>query len=137
MSLVKLADLDHVTFTVSDLEKSVKFYHDVFGFEIKEDYRNDASPWAIIGIPGKVYLCLYQAKTVPNENNTIMHWGFHIETSDAKALAETLSAQGVKVKTFEGSPDGVIDYGASDSIYILDPDGYSIELSTVHGGGLN
>lgn len=137
MSLIKVSDMDHVTFYVSDLENSIKFYSEVFGFEVKEDHRNDDSPWAIIGLSGKAYLCLYQKSVVNNEHNTIMHWGFHIDTDDIDALSTFLQGKGVKVRDFPGAKNKVVDYGVSDSIYVEDPDGYSIELSTVCGGGLN
>ena len=138
MSLIRVSDMDHVTFHVSNLKESIKFYYEVFGFEVKEgNFHDRKMPWAIIGLKGVAYLCLYQNEVVENENNTIMHWGFHIDIEDVDALSSDLQARGITVRDFPGSKNKVVDYRESDSIYVEDPDGYSIELSTVHGGGLN
>lgn len=136
MSLIQVSDMDHVTFYVSNLQESIDFYSEVFGFSIKEDHSKDESPWAIIGLQGRAYLCLYQTSVVANENNTIMHWGFHIDTDNIDALSTTLQEKGVKVRDFPGAKNKVVNYGESHSLYVEDPDGYSIELSTIHGGGL-
>ena len=134
MSLAKISGLDHMALAVSDLEKSIQFYEEVFGFEMKEDQRDEN--WAIIGIKGRVYLCLYQQEEVEASANSIYHWGFHVEGS-LNELSRALQAKGIKVKNLDKCPDGVWEYPASQSLYIYDPDDYAIELSSVCGGGLN
>lgn len=58
----------------------------------------------------------------------INHIGFHIENFDE--IVE-------KCKTLKISmPYGVIEWESSRSVYIIDPNGYEVELSEVQGGGL-
>ncbi|MDP2667054.1 MAG: VOC family protein [Candidatus Diapherotrites archaeon] len=120
--------IDHINMSVKDLEKSVRFYREVFGFEIKEDQSKDAS--YIIG-NAHVKLCLYEDKNL-HVKEGLNHFGFHIENFDE--IISRCKEMGVPV-----SYDGAIEWknpARSKSIYITDPSGYVIELSNLPGGGL-
>jgi len=135
MSIVNISGLDHVALKVRDLKRSIEFYQRVFGFEIKEGECEDN--WVIIGVKDKIYLCLYESREVDISRNTIYHWGFNIVNAESlNTLSQELQKQGVKVDCLDNGEDGVCDYGVSQSLYVFDPDGYVIELSTVYGGGL-
>jgi catechol 2,3-dioxygenase-like lactoylglutathione lyase family enzyme len=128
--MITVTGVDHINMNVKDLEASKKFYKDAFGFELKEEGFRNGGNWAIIGLPGRIYLALYEvgeAKLV-EQDLQINHFGLHVEDFDA--LEEHLAGKGVTI-------DHKWDYGASRSIYINDPNGYEIELSEKLGGGLN
>ena len=42
--------IDHVNMRAKNLSESIAFYHDIFGFEVKEDHSDEGEePWVIIG----------------------------------------------------------------------------------------
>jgi catechol 2,3-dioxygenase-like lactoylglutathione lyase family enzyme len=86
----------------------------------------------ILGLPGAVYLCLYQHphKVMNDDHLRISHFGLVVEDL-AAAQAELLKN---RVKILYGGP---VKWPRSHSIYIQDPNGYEIELTDQFGGGLN
>jgi lactoylglutathione lyase len=122
---LKATSMDHVNMTVKNLEESVEFYKNLFGFEIKKEQPEDKSK--IIG-NDNIKLCLYEDSEMKPEG-AIAHFGFHVENFDEiMGICESL---GVKVYY-----DGPVQFEKSRSIYISDPSVYDIELSEVLGGGL-
>lgn len=130
MVTLKATSMDHVNMNVKDLEKTVEFYKNLFGFEIrKEDNspnKRDA-PSKIIG-NDSIKLCLYEDPQV-TPSGGIAHFGFHIENFDD--IMQKCKELGVEVLY-----DGPVDFEKSRSVYVKDPTGYDIELSEVSGGGL-
>ena len=123
--ILNATSLDHINMTVKNLDESVKFYKNLFGFEIKKDQPEDKSK--IIG-NDTIKLCLYESPEMKPEG-AIAHFGFHVENFDE--IMDVCKSLGVKIYY-----DGPIKFEKSRSIYISDPSGYDIELSEVHGGGL-
>lgn len=127
-STLRVNAIDHINMSVKDLQKSVQFYKDLFGFEIKEDQSKDDS--YIIGNE-HVKLCLYEDKGLQIKEG-LNHFGFFIENFD-EIIAKC------KEMNIPVSYDGAIEWknaAHSKSIYITDPSGYVIELSNMRGGGL-
>ncbi len=116
--------IDHINMVVKNLEESVRFYHDLFGFEVKQEQPEWNSK--IIGTE-HIKLCLYEDASF-DPGNGIKHFGFHIENFDE--IEKKCSEFGVEM------PYGTVNWGSSRSIYIIDPSGYEIELSDIQGGGL-
>ena len=131
--MIHITHLDHVNFRVRDLEESIGFYGRLFGFEIKQQGVCEGQPWAIVGLAGAVYLCLYQLPEgeLSDQGLRINHFGFHVEDFDQ--LKAKLQAENVEIM-YEGD---VIDWEHSRSFYIKDPSGHEIELSEHFGGALN
>ena len=117
--------MDHVNMTVRNLEESVKFYKNLFGFEIKKEQPEDKSK--IIG-NDNIKLCLYEDPEMKLEGG-IAHFGFHVENFDE--IMEICQSLDVKIYY-----EGPVQFEKSRSIYISDPSGYDIELSEILGGGL-
>jgi len=122
---LKATSMDHVNMTVKNLEESVKFYKDLFGFEVKKEQPEDKSK--IIG-NDSIKLCLYEDPGMKPEGG-IAHFGFHIQNFDD--IMQKCKELGVTIYY-----DGPVQFEKSRSIYISDPSGYDIELSEVRGGGL-
>lgn len=129
--VIGIERIDHINMRVHDLEESIEFYRRNFGFEMMEDETDAQEPWAIIGLKGVAYLCLYEhpGKSIPDEGLTINHFGLALKDFDS-AIAE-LKRNGVPI--MYGGP---VEWPKSRSIYIRDPSGHEIELAEKVGGGL-
>ncbi|MCB9094488.1 MAG: VOC family protein [Halobacteriovoraceae bacterium] len=115
---------------VKDLDETVRFYEEIFGFEEKEKGTSmSGNPYKIIGIPNKVYLCLYESEFDDPEIEKLNHLGFNIEDFDS--ALEKLKKAKVKINVEN------YQFDHSRSIYIEDPNGIEIELSEKFGGDLN
>jgi lactoylglutathione lyase len=124
---LKTSGIDHLNLEVKNLAGSVEFYKSLFGFKVLKDQPEDDSK--IIG-NDKVKLCLYESSKFKGfEKNGFYHFGLHIENFDdiIKKCEE------MNVKLFYGGP---VQWEKSKSIYIVDPNGYEIELTEIFGGGL-
>ena len=129
MSNLKATAIDHVNMKVKNLEESVKFYTELFGFEIRQDENPNKAdvPSKIIG-NDSIKLCMYEIPDMTPEGG-IAHFGFHISNFD-EVIAR---CEENRVKILYG---GEVDWEKSKSVYIVDPSGYEIELSQIVGGGL-
>ena len=131
--MLKLSGIDHINIFVKDLDETIKFYQDLFGFEVKE---RSVSPtngrhYAIIGKSNRGFLAIYENDDFDSKKRgNINHLGFHIE--NFSKVLESLK----KLKVTLGFGSGIKQYSKSKSIYILDPNGIEIELSETFGGGL-
>jgi lactoylglutathione lyase len=121
--------IDHINMKVKNLEESVSFYSDLFGFEVKQDENPNKAdvPSKIIG-NDSIKLCLYEVPDMSPEGG-IAHFGFHVDNfSEVIVKCKELGVQILY--------GGEVDWEKSRSVYIVDPSGYEIELSEVSGGGL-
>ena len=127
---LKATAIDHVNMKVKNLEKSVKFYQDMFGFEVKveDNFPNKLKvPSKIIG-NDSVILCLYEVPDMIPEGG-ITHFGFHVRNFEK--IEEKCKEHDVEILY-----GGAVTFDDSMSFYIVDVDGYVIELSEIFGGGL-
>ncbi len=124
MAHIRATSIDHINMNVKDLAESIAFYRNLFRFELKEDQPQQKSQ--IIGNES-IKLCLYED---PDQvgGSGINHFGFYVENFDA--VVEQCKALNLVM------PYGVLEWKHSRSVYIVDPNGYEIELSEVEGGGL-
>ena len=119
---------DHTRIRVRDLEESIKFYCDHFGFQVAS--RNDKSPAGNrivhLALPDnitKIELTWsedYEVK-VPND---LMH--FALRVPDLIAFCDKLEKDGVEIW-----PDGwreKFSGGGTKMAFVDDPNGYEIEL---------
>ena len=130
VNALNATSMDHVNMRVKNLEESVSFYQNLFGFEIRKDDNSPNkmdAPSKIIG-NDSIKLCLYEDPQMSPEGG-IAHFGFHIKNFDE--IME--KCKELNVEVLYGGP---VDFEKSRSVYIVDPSGYDIELSEVTGGGL-
>ncbi len=127
--MLDINSVDHLNMWVNDIEESVKFYKKVFNFkEFESGLGSNKQPYKIIGIPGKMFLCLYQKRDLVVDKNSLNHFGIHINNLESSLAL-------LKQSNIEVLYDDIVDYGQSKSIYIKDPSGHEIELSSKFGGG--
>ncbi len=117
--------IGHIHLTVSDLERSVKFYRDLLGFEITSTYGNSAVFLAAGGYHHHIGLNTWQGKgaTPPPPGHTGLYH-FAILFPNRKELARILK----RLYEINYPIEGASDHGVSESIYIADPDGNAVEL---------
>ena len=129
MGHLKATSIDHVNMKVKGLEQSVKFYKNLFGFEIKQEENTNKLdvPSKIIG-NDTIKLCLYEVHDMSPEGG-IAHFGFNI--ANFNQVIEKCKELGVEILY-----GGIVDWEKSKSIYIVDPSGYELELGEISGGGL-
>ena len=127
--VLKARMIDHINMKVKNLDESVKFYKNLFGFVIKQEENQNKidAPSKIIG-NDSIKLCLYEIPDMSPEGG-IAHFGFNVENFDE--VISKCEELGVKILY-----DGVINWEKSKSVYIVDPSGYELELGEVSGGGL-
>ncbi len=127
--VLKAKMIDHVNMKVKNLDESVEFYKNLFGFVIKQEENENKidAPSKIIG-NDSIKLCLYEVPDMSPEGG-ITHFGFNVENFDE--VISKCEELGVEILY-----DGVINWEKSKSVYIVDHSGYELELGEVSGGGL-
>ena len=117
--------IGHVHLTVSDLERALRFYRDVLGFEVTTTYGREAVFLAAGGYHHHIGLNTWAGRGAPRPapgSTGLYH--FAILYPDRPALAA-----GVKRVLAAGVPlEGASDHGVSEAVYLRDPDGNGVEL---------
>jgi catechol-2,3-dioxygenase len=126
IKMIKINAMDHLNMNVKSLNDTMAFYKDVFGFKTYEEGNYSDTPYAIIGKQGSMFLCIYEVKNFVATKGDISHVGFHINNYDE--IEQILEKNNITIKA-------KYDYPKSKSIYINDPSGHEIELSSQFGGG--
>ena len=125
-----LKRLQHLVLWVSNVERSVRFYCEVVGFEVQRRYPN-AAFLKIPGTPDDHNLGLFEQTGVarPDERVARMYhaaWEVDELTDLAQARQRLIDA---------GALVGSSNHGVSLSLYAKDPDGLEFEIFwTVPGG---
>ena len=118
--MIRTRGLTHVALTVVDLERSVRFYRQVFG--AVEVYRDAA--FVQLQTPGAWdVIVLEQGKKGAGKSGGIAHFGFRlIDPADIDAAADAVTrAGGVVTDKGEFVP-------GEPYLFATDPDGYEIEI---------
>jgi catechol-2,3-dioxygenase len=120
---IGLRRLQHLVLFVSDVERSVRFYTDVLGFEVKVRYPN-AAFLKIPGTPDDHHLGLFEQRGVPPPDERVArmyHSAWEVgELTDLARARQRLMEVGAFV--------GQSDHGVSLSVYATDPDGLEFEV---------
>jgi len=114
LSEMKMDGIDHVNITVSDLDKSQKFYYEVFGME--EAYR---MPQFRFLKCGRSLLTLQEG----DDRGTIgFHFGFQVGNNDElNKWKDWLKGNNVSLDNERVGEEGA-------GIYFHDPDGHALEI---------
>lgn len=117
--------IGHVHLTVSDLQRALKFYRDILGFQITTTYGDSAVFLSAGGYHHHIGLNTWagpNASPPPDGHTGLYH--FAILYPSRKELARVVK------RLFEVNYklEGASDHGVSESIYLNDPDGNGVEL---------
>jgi catechol-2,3-dioxygenase len=120
---MKVHELGHIVFYVTNLEKMVHFYETILGFHLIHKEQGVA----VFGTPRTHHeMLLIEVGGVAGPKGVkpgLYHFGLKIGNSpeDTQNAYKELIAAGVRVI-------GASDHGVTHSLYIADPDGNEIEL---------
>jgi catechol 2,3-dioxygenase-like lactoylglutathione lyase family enzyme len=143
---IKITGVDHTSYTVTSLERSLEFYVELLGFEVvwQREITNEYFR-AIVGIPNcvvrgaqlripastqKLELFEYaepRVSTPVASTNSPGSSHMALLVDDLPAMYEDLKGKGVQFR----SEPVLIDAGANKggyAVYMLDPDGIAVEL---------
>lgn len=120
---MQIERIDHLNITVADIDRSIDFYERVLGMRTERMGEGRA---ALLFGQQKIHLDLAGATAMAGEKRMPAHICFVTETSLAEVKTQ-LAEKRVTIR-MEGPRAGAI--GTIQSVYIDDPDGHSIEIST-------
>ena len=125
MTPFHLQRLDHVSLNVSDRQRSIDWYRDVLGLELTNEPKRDDWP-AFMGEFGTC-IGLFQAQNrTPQERGGesvgFRHLAFMLGKDDLERAQAHFGAAGVEFR--------LEDHGNAHSVYLRDPDGHTVELTT-------
>jgi len=123
----KIDFLDHVAIRVADLEASANWYGDVLG--LKRYQLPEWGKFPIFLLSGKSGIALFPAVTSDPQLNSLSknvkidHFAFHVSRENFEKA---------KKKYLELNLDfNLQDHHYFESIYTQDPDGHTVELTTL------
>ena len=118
--------IGHVHLKVADLERSLRFYRDVLGFEVMLKAGNSAAFLSAGGYHHHLGLNTWESlggSPPPPGSTGLYHTAIVYPTRAALADAlRRLIAAGIAL-------DGASDHGVSEALYLRDPDENGVELS--------
>jgi catechol 2,3-dioxygenase len=117
--------IGHVHLKVADLERSLKFYCELLGFELTTTYGSDAAFISAGGYHHHIGLNVWYSKNAPPapmNSAGLFHTAILYPTrKDLAAAFKRLQDAGYPVS-------GAADHGVSEAIYLDDPDRNGVEL---------
>ena len=117
--------IGHVHLKVADLERAIRFYRDVLGFELTQRYGEQAAFLSAGGYHHHIGLNTWEslgANPPPARATGLYHLAILYPTRAelADALRRLVKA-GIEL-------EGASDHGVSEALYLRDPDGNGVEL---------
>jgi catechol 2,3-dioxygenase len=117
--------IGHVHLKVADLDRALKFYRDVLGFELTQRYGNQAAFISAGGYHHHIGLNTWQSlggSPPPARSTGLYHLAILYPTR--VALADALR----RLIAAKIPLEGASDHGVSEALYLRDPDGNGVEL---------
>ncbi len=115
----------HVHLKVSDLDRALKFYRDLLGFELTTMYGDQAAFLSAGGYHHHIGLNTWHSKggpPAPQRAAGLYHTAFlYPARKDLARIVKRLIDEGYPIS-------GASDHGVSEAIYLNDPDGNGVEL---------
>lgn len=125
--MFQMISLDHIALTVRDQERSLAWYQQVLGMERRYEEAAGADD-PVFACAGNACLALFPAETpdpqlVRSTHAVAMrHFAFCLDHANFERAQVELRTQQIPFR-FE-------DHGFAHSIYLSDPDGHRVELTT-------
>lgn len=116
--MIVIESINHLGLTVSNLENSIKFYKELFDFEVVENNANQA-----IIREGDIHISLFQEENYKSQEYTKNRISFYIDEDDFEDAVDELKEKGIPIIY---GPENI---RKGQSVVFLDPDSNQIELS--------
>ena len=120
---MKIERIDHLNITVADIDRSIEFYQRVLG--MRSERMGEARAALLFG-DQKIHLDLAGATAMSGDKRMPAHICFITEAPIGE-IAAHVEECGVPIR-MQGPRAGAT--GTIQSVYIDDPDGHSVEIST-------
>ena len=118
-------DIGHVHLKVADLDRSLRFYCDVLGFELMQKMGESAAFVSAGGYHHHIGLNTWEsAGGIAPARGTTGLYHVAIRYPDRPSLADAV----VRLRKAGIALDGAADHGVSEAIYLRDPDANGLEL---------
>jgi catechol 2,3-dioxygenase len=114
------ARIGAVHLTISDVDRSVRFYQERLGFAVHQTAPHQVS----LGAGGDDLLVLHQSPQAPRVRETTGLYHFAILVPSREDLARSLR----RLAETDTVLQGAADHGVSEALYLADPDGIGIEI---------
>jgi len=114
--------MNHVSLSVSDVNRSADFYNQVLGMEI---ISRPANGGLNMGLGDESFLGLYEL----GNSGSMHHLCIGVDNYDADTLAEKLQDHGIEGRVNRNPANRT---SGGDQLYFNDPDGISVQLAQ-HG----
>jgi catechol 2,3-dioxygenase len=117
--------IGHVHLKVSDLDRSLKFYRDLLGFELTMMYGNQAAFLSAGGYHHHIGLNTWQSEGAP----PAPPYGVGLyHTAILYPTRKDLAMIFFRLRNVSYPLTGASDHGVSEALYLDDPDGNGVEL---------
>ena len=117
--------IGHVHLKVADLERAIRFYRDVLGFDVTQRYGSQAAFLSAGGYHHHIGLNTWESEGgQPPAAGTTGLYHLAILYPTRAELADALR----RLIANHIQLDGASDHGVSEALYLRDPDGNGVEL---------
>jgi metallothiol transferase len=114
--MIIIENIDHICLAVSDIEKSIEFYRDYFGFDIIEHL--NGTPEAILQV-GDIRVRLISEN---EKNKSGGYVAFYVDEEDFEDALEEIEENSIEIAT------ETEEYRGGKRVVIIDPSGNRIAL---------
>lgn len=123
----KKAHINHIAFSVAQLERSRQFYQDVIGLDtIPEPFHDGRHVWLSVSEHAHLHLIQNPPPIVVPDKNT--HLCFSVP--DVNAFVKILQERKIAFEDWPGKPSAITTRtDGIHQVYLKDPDGYWIEIN--------
>jgi lactoylglutathione lyase len=126
----------HIGLNVSDLPRSVRFYREVFGFDLAGESSEPGREYAFLAQDGSLLLTLWPQSrgSAATDRPGLHHLSFQVDSIEqVRAAEERLRSLGAVIHH-----GGIVPHregGDSGGLFFQDPDGIRLEIFAPAGAG--
>jgi catechol 2,3-dioxygenase-like lactoylglutathione lyase family enzyme len=127
----------HITIGVTDLDRATAFYRDMLGCELIR--QNGKKTMSFMKTGDDLFVLTHTGvhqrpnqKGPVNIDTTLFHHAFLVTPAELDSALDHFKANGIEY--FDCTPHGHTTFPGRRHVYIMDPDGNSVELATTITG---